>query len=75
MQAIFNQYGVIYPVMGGKGFINLKDYTSVYSNKDQIKAAFTADINNPDHMPATRDLSKSKMKAMVAWIDNDCPHS
>lgn len=75
MQAIFNQYGVIYPVMGGKGFINLKDYTSVYSNKDQIKAAFTADINNPDHMPATRDLSRSKMKAMVAWIDNDCPHS
>lgn len=75
MQAIFNQYGVIYPIMGGvASFINLSDYTSVYSNKDQIKVALTLDMNNPNHMPVTRDLSQSKLAAMIAWIENDCPH-
>lgn len=74
MQDIFNQYGVIYPIMGGvASFINLKDYTSVYSNKDQILMALTLDINNPNHMPVTRDLSRSKLNAMVAWILADCP--
>ncbi len=71
VRAVLAQYGWLYPFMGN--FVNMQDYGSVYANKDQLKAVFEMDINEPNCMPVTRDLSKSKLDMILEWIKNDCP--
>ena len=71
MQPIFQQYANLYPVMNR--FLNLGDYDSVVANADLLILAFGVDLDNPNSMPVTRDLSPAKRAAILSWLKNPLP--
>ena len=71
MQPIFQQYANLYPVMNR--FLNLADYDSVVANADLLILAFGVNLDNPNSMPVTRDLSPAKREAILSWLRNPLP--
>lgn len=66
---IFEQYAILYPSMGR--ILNLADYADCMWRRRPLLAAFNVDIENPRHMPVSRDLSKAKRKMIVQWLDTE----
>src|SRR5262249_32042388 len=66
LQPIFQQYANLYPVM--ETFVDLGDYESVCSVRELLLLAMNAEAGNPNTMPVTRDLSRSKREAIVRWL-------
>ena len=68
VQLIFKQYEHLYPVM--KDFIHLGNYTQVTltHNLNMIRFAMSRDINHPNYMPVTRDLSPTKRNMILKWL-------
>ena len=64
---ILVQFGNLYPIMS-EGLFSFSDYTSVVANARLLYLAFTRDINDPEYMPATRDLSTGKRRMMINWL-------
>ena len=72
VQPIFQQYATLFPVM--KNFMNLGDYYSVVYNKGNVQKTLGLSMEEPNYMPVTRDLSKSKRDMIVKWLsDHDTP--
>ena len=71
---ILTQYGNLYPIMS-HGFIDLGNEDAVRANRDLLLLAFTAPITDPNHMPATRDLSDAKREMLVSWLRAQQPAS
>jgi hypothetical protein len=71
VQPVLNQYAVLYPAM--KQWVDLSDYQAVSAAADQVLGAITLPIENPAHMPVTRDLSASHRAMIQTWIKNGCP--
>lgn len=67
LHPIFQQYANLYPVMDL--FLDLSDYESVCANRELLRLAFGLDVNDPNAMPVTRDLSKAKRAAILTWLD------
>ena len=67
---IFHQYYLLYPVM--RMILNLSDYDSVtkYQNLNMLKHAMSLNINDPNVMPAQRDISPSKLQMILEWLEN-----
>jgi hypothetical protein len=63
---IFQQYANLYPVMNR--FLNLGDYDSVVANAGLLQLAFGLNPDDPNSMPATRDLSPAKRSAIQSWL-------
>jgi hypothetical protein len=63
---ILQQYANLYPVMNR--FLDLGDYDSVCDNHRLLELAFALDIDNPNSMPVTRDLSAAKRAAILRWL-------
>jgi hypothetical protein len=63
---IFQQYGNLYPIMDG--IIDFSSYDSVAANAHLLAFAFGLPIDDPNHMPVTRDLSGGKTKAILTWL-------
>jgi hypothetical protein len=63
---ILQQYANLYPVMNR--FLDLGDYDSVCDNRRLLELAFALDIDNPNSMPVTRDLSAAKRAAILRWL-------
>lgn len=68
LQAVFQQYANLYPVM--RDFLDLSDYDSVCAHLGLLKLAFGLDPSNPNSMPVTRDLSTTKRRAILRWMEN-----
>lgn len=66
IQPILQQFENLYPVM--KRFVRLGDYESVCRNRRELLYAFALDLDNPNSMPVTRDLSPAKRAAIVSWL-------
>ena len=66
---IFQQYYHLYPVMST--IVNLTNFSSVtyYPHLQLILHSMTVDFNDPNYMPATRDLSPSKQQMIVDWLE------
>jgi hypothetical protein len=64
---IFQQYGNLYPIMS-KRLVDLGDYDSVRKNRAILELAFSLDINDPNSMPVTRDLSRAKRVTILRWL-------
>lgn len=64
---IMIQYSNLYPIMS-KYVVDLSDPVAVKAKKDILIFAFTRDINDPIHMPVTRDLSEAKRQAILNWL-------
>jgi hypothetical protein len=71
LQPIFQQYANLYPVMAL--FLDLSDYDSVCENQELLRLAFGLDAHDPNSMPVTRDLSRSKRTAILSWLDAPGP--
>lgn len=69
---IFKQYANLYPVMS-KNFVDLGNYYDVINHKKAIKMSLELPISHPNHMPVTRDLSKSKRQVIVEWLSKEKP--
>lgn len=63
---ILQQYANLYPVMNR--FLDLGDYDSVCGNARWLELALAVDIDNPNSMPVTRDLSTAKRAAILRWL-------
>jgi hypothetical protein len=61
------QYGNLYPVMS-KGLFGLADPAVARQHATLLAFAFERDIDDPNHMPVTRDLSAGKRQAVLAWL-------
>jgi hypothetical protein len=67
IQPILKQYGNLYPIMS-KHLVNLADYDSVIEHLKILELAFSLPIEDPNHMPVTRDLSNSKQEMILKWM-------
>ena len=70
VQPIFRQYYHLNKAMAL--VLNLSDYNSVTkpTNIGLIRLAMSQDFNNPNFMPVTRDLSPTKTRMILNWLDN-----
>lgn len=68
---IFSQFHRMYPSMAA--ILDLTDLDSVKAGKAAIRSRVLLPMDNPGHMPVTRDLSKEKRDMIVKWIDAGCP--
>ncbi len=66
VEPIFRQYANLYPVMSR--FLDLGGYASVVENAWLLTLAFSLPIDDPNHMPVTRDLSPAKRAAILAFL-------
>lgn len=69
IQPIMQQYANLYPLMS-KGIFNLADRTVFENNAQILKLVFSKDIEDPNYMPATRDLSKYKRTVILNYLQN-----
>ena len=69
IQPILKQYGNLYPIMS-KHLVDLGDYDSVVSHLKILKLAFSLPIEDPNHMPVTRDLSDARRDMILHWMDS-----
>lgn len=66
IEAVLRQYANLYPVM--RDFLDLGDYESVCAHAKRLAFSFGLDIDDPDSMPVTRDLSAAKRKTILRWL-------
>ncbi|MBN8465795.1 hypothetical protein JYJ95_04685 [Corallococcus exiguus] len=64
---ILTQYANLYPVMS-KRLVDLSNEDSVTANAAIIELAFSLDMNDPNYMPVTRDLSPAKQQTLLAYL-------
>jgi hypothetical protein len=65
--AIFGAYARLYP--GMKARMDISDQPTVKSSAADIRDRMLSPITDPAHMPVTRDLSPSKVKMIVTWLN------
>lgn len=69
VQPILQQYENLYPVM--KNLMKLGDYDDVTEprNVHLLTMSMSLDINHPSYMPVTRDLSPTKRRMILDWLN------
>jgi hypothetical protein len=67
IQPILQQFGNLYPIMS-KHLVDLGDYDSVVAHLKILDLAFSLPIEDPNHMPVTRDLSEAKRDMILHWM-------
>jgi hypothetical protein len=72
IQYLFTQYGNLYPIMG-RYVVNLSDYASVVSRIGILTLAFSLPIDDPNHMPVTRDLGAGDRATILKWLNTKGP--
>jgi hypothetical protein len=71
LQPVFQQYANLYPLMDR--FLDMASYESICENVIPLSIVFGLDDSDPNAMPVTRDLSASKRKAILYWLNNPGP--
>lgn len=69
VQPILQQYANLYPVMS-QGLFDFSKKEQADANAFILKFVLDKDINDPDQMPVTRDLSSSKRAALIQYLDS-----
>lgn len=72
IEPFMKQYGNLYPVMSHNLF-SLSDPQVAEQHAHLLSFAFERPLDDPNHMPATRDLSEGKRKTVVAWLSQFMP--
>jgi hypothetical protein len=63
------QYSNLYPIMS-KYVVNLADPLALAEKKNILIFAFSRGMDDTMHMPVTRDLSDTKRKTILNWLNN-----
>jgi hypothetical protein len=71
VQPILNQYAVLYPAM--RHIIQINDYNAVVANLKPILERLQLPETDPQLMPITRELSRSKLEIILKWAKNGHP--
>lgn len=74
IRPILVQYGNLYPVMS-QGLFSFSDPLTIAANARLLHLAFTRPIEDPNYMPATRDLSAGKITAILRWLEGYLPEA
>ena len=71
IKPIFQQYEKLYPTM--RNILRLGEYEDVVKpyNVLLLKKAMSLNFNHPSYMPVTRDLSPSRVKMILKWLNSD----
>lgn len=69
IRPIMTQYGNLYPIMS-KHLVELGNYDSVVRHLNILRLAFSLPIDDPNHMPVTRDLSDAKRAMILQWMNS-----
>lgn len=72
IQPLFTQYGNLYPIMS-RYVVDLNDYDAVVGRLSILQLAFSLPIEDPNHMPVTRDLSAGNRDTILKWISSSGP--
>lgn len=72
IQYLFTQYGNLYPIMG-RYVVDLSDYHDVVQRIRILELAFALPIEEPDHMPVTRDLGAGDRATILKWLRTHGP--
>ena len=67
-QPVFAQFGNLYPVMSRR-LIDLNKYEDVVQSRAVLALSLALPLEDPNHMPVTRDLSESKRQMLLAWLN------
>jgi hypothetical protein len=65
---IMTQYANLYPVMS-RGLFDLSQQAVVDRHAKILRFAFSRPIDDPNHMPVTRDLSAGKREMILRYLD------
>ena len=65
---IFQQFANLYPVM--RRIVALDSFTSVTKRIEAMRLVFDLPMTDPNYMPVTRDLSRSKQQMIKKWLAN-----
>lgn len=68
IQPIFAQYSLLYPLMDK--VVKLTDYERVAAQSELLALAFGLPLDDPNHMPVTRDLSTAKRQTILRWLEH-----
>jgi hypothetical protein len=67
-QPVFAQFGNLYPVMSRR-LIDLNRYEDVVQSRAVLALSLALPLDDPNHMPVSRDLSESKRRMLLAWLN------
>ncbi|MEP3331992.1 hypothetical protein [Sedimentitalea sp.] len=67
IKPFMQQYDNLYPIMS-RHLFSLADETVFREHATLLTLAFSRPLDDPNHMPATRDLSTSKRQAVLNWL-------
>jgi hypothetical protein len=67
VRPVLAQYGNLYPIMSRR-LVDLGDYDSVREHAAIIELAFSRPLDDPNHMPVTRELSDARREMLLAWL-------
>jgi hypothetical protein len=72
IQPLFTQYGNLYPIMS-QYVVDLTDYDAVVERLPILQLAFSLPIEDPNHMPVTRDLGAGDRDTILKWLSSRGP--
>jgi hypothetical protein len=67
VRPVLVQYGDLYPIMSRR-LVDLGDYDAVREHAAIIELAFSRPLDDPNHMPVTRELSDTRREMLLAWL-------
>ncbi|MEX2587477.1 MAG: hypothetical protein WD602_05715 [Actinomycetota bacterium] len=72
VQPILQQYANLYPIMSRR-LIDLGNEQDVLRNRRLVALAFSLDIEDPNYMPVTRDLSEGNLAMLQRFLAGPAP--
>lgn len=67
VEPVLRQFGNLYPIMS-RGLFSFSDRAVVAERAAIMMFALQRPIEDPNHMPATRDLSAAKREMLLSWL-------
>ena len=67
VEPVLRQFGNLYPIMS-HGLFSFSDPKVVAKHAGIMMFALDKPIEDPNHMPATRDMSEGKRKMLLTWL-------
>ncbi len=67
VQPVLTQFGRLYPVMASR-LVDLSSESDVLANATLMQLALSLPLEDPNHMPVTRDLSAGNRDLILTWL-------
>ena len=69
VQPIMADYAQLYPIMS-KHLFDIADRSAFVRHRAQLQLAFSREIDDPNYMPVTRDMSAAKRRIILDWLNS-----